>query len=104
MDVLVNASDPEPFGIVILEGMARGVAVVAVDSGGPQEFVDNGVTGVLAASGRPAALADALAPLLASTQRRAEIGASGRACYELEYTTAAMRRRFFARLREALGA
>jgi len=34
MDVLVNASDPEPFGIVLLEGMARGVAVLAVDSGG----------------------------------------------------------------------
>jgi len=31
MDVLVNASDPEPFGIVLLEGMARGVAVVAVE-------------------------------------------------------------------------
>ena len=25
MDILVNASDPEPFGIVLLEGMARGV-------------------------------------------------------------------------------
>ena len=39
MDVLVNASDPEPFGIVLLEGMARGVAVLAVDSGGPSEFI-----------------------------------------------------------------
>ena len=37
MDILVNASDCEPFGIVLLEGMARGVAVVAVDSGGPAE-------------------------------------------------------------------
>ncbi len=48
MDILVNASDPEPFGIVLLEGMARGVAVVAVDSGGPREIVEDGVTGVLA--------------------------------------------------------
>ena len=36
MDILVNASDPEPFGIVLLEGMARGVAVVAVDRGRPE--------------------------------------------------------------------
>src|SRR5581483_1861575 len=35
MDVLVSAADGESFGIVILEGMANGVAVVAVDSGGP---------------------------------------------------------------------
>ena len=71
MDILVNASDPEPFGIVLLEGMARGVAVVAVDSGGPGEFIDDGATGVLARSGEPEALADALEPLLASPALRA---------------------------------
>ena len=54
MDVLVNASRPEPFGIVLLEGMARGVAVLAVDSGGPSEIVDGGRTGVLVPSGEPA--------------------------------------------------
>ncbi len=66
MDVLVNASDPEPFGIVLLEGMARGVAVVAVNSGGPGEFIEHGATGMLADAGEPRALADALEPLLAS--------------------------------------
>ena len=44
MDVLVNASDPEPFGIVLLEGMARGVPVLAVNSGGPAEFIEIAVT------------------------------------------------------------
>jgi len=104
MDILVNASDPEPFGIVILEGMARGVAVVAVNSGGPAEFVEPGVTGMLAKSGRAADLADALEPLLVSGERRAQIGAAGRGRFLEEYTTAAMRRRFFARLREAVAA
>ena len=41
MDILVNASDPEPFGIVLLEAMARGVPVVAVDSGGPPEIIED---------------------------------------------------------------
>lgn len=95
MDVLVNASDPEPFGIVILEGMARGVAVVAVDSGGPAEFVEHGSTGMLARSGDPAALADALEPLLASPELRRRLGEAGRELYLREYTDAAMRRRFF---------
>lgn len=95
MDVLVNASDPEPFGIVLLEGMARGVAVVAVDSGGPGEFIRNGQTGVLASSGQPSALADALEPLLTSRAMREKIGQAGRESFMCEFTDAAMRKRFF---------
>ncbi len=98
MDILVNASDCEPFGIVLLEGMARGVAVVAVDSGGPAEYVEDGRTGVLARSGEPQALADALEPLLASPALREALGAAGRERFAAEFTDAAMRERFFAQL------
>jgi glycosyltransferase involved in cell wall biosynthesis len=100
MDVLVNASDPEPFGIVILEGMARGVAVMAVDSGGPAELVKDGQTGVLARSGEPEALADALEPLLDSAELRAGLGRAGRQSYLHDYTDAAMRERFFHRFEQ----
>ncbi len=102
MDVLVNASDPEPLGLVILEGMARGVPVVAVAGGGPSELIEDGRTGVLARSGEPEALADAIEPLLASAALRERMGAGGRERYAGEFTTEAMRRRFFARLAEAL--
>jgi glycosyltransferase involved in cell wall biosynthesis len=98
LDILVNASDPEPFGIVLLEGMARGVPVVAVDAGGPAEFVRHGRTGVLARSGTPEDLADALAPLLASSELRRNLGGAGRELFQQEFTDAAMRRRFFANL------
>ena len=91
MDILVNASDPEPFGIVLMEAMARGVAVVAVDSGGPAEFIEDGRTGVLARSGEPAALADALEPLLASAELRERIAQAGRETFLGEFTDAAMR-------------
>jgi glycosyltransferase involved in cell wall biosynthesis len=104
MDVLVNASDPEPFGIVILEGMARGVAVLAVNSGGPGDFVQDGQTGALARSGQPDALADALAPLLASPELRERLGRAGRERYLEEFTTAAMCARFFAELEGVLAA
>jgi glycosyltransferase involved in cell wall biosynthesis len=100
MDVLVNASDPEPFGIVLLEGMARGVAVVAVNSGGPADFIEDRRTGLLAASGQPDALADAIEPLLLSTELREQIGRAGRERFGEEYTTAAMRRRFFESLED----
>jgi glycosyltransferase involved in cell wall biosynthesis len=98
MDVLVNASDPEPFGIVLLEGMARGVAVLAVNSGGPSEFIEDGRTGVLARSGEPAALAEALEPLLSAPELRRQLGRAGRERYLREFTDAAMRARFFAAL------
>jgi glycosyltransferase involved in cell wall biosynthesis len=102
LDVLVNASEAEPFGIVLLEGMARGVAVVAVGSGGPSEFVEDGRTGALASSGSPQALAAALDPLLRSAELRASLGGAGRESYEREFTEAAMRKRFFASLQEVL--
>lgn len=104
LDVLVNASEGEPFGIVLLEAMARGVAVLAVDAGGPAELIQNGRTGVLAPSGEPRALADALAPLLASGARRAELGRAGQERFQREFTDAAMRKRFFASLQALLGA
>lgn len=103
MDILVNASDREPFGIVLLEGMARGVAVVAVDSGGPAELVEHGRTGLLARSGEPSALADALEPLLASPQRRRALGQAGRERFLQEFTDTAMRDRFFNRLEAFTG-
>jgi len=98
-DVLVNASDPEPFGIVLLEAMARGVAVVAVDNGGPREIVEPGRTGALARSGDPEALADALEPLLRSPGLRRELGRAGRERFERHFTTEAMCRRFAAQMR-----
>ncbi len=99
MDVLVNASDPEPFGITLLEGMARGVAVVAVDRGGPREIVEDGVTGVLAHSGDPSALADAIEPLLAFPERRGQLAAAGRERQRAEFSDDAMCRRFAEQMR-----
>jgi glycosyltransferase involved in cell wall biosynthesis len=95
MDILVNASDPEPFGIVLLEAMARGVAVAAVDAGGPGEFIVHGRTGMLARSGQRDALADALEPLLASPELRRAIGQAGRQRFMEDFTDVVMRRRFF---------
>lgn len=103
MDVLVNASDPpESFGIVLLEAMARGVAVLAVDAGSPGEFIEHGRTGLLARSAAPEDLADALARLLDSDELRRSLGVAGRELFEQDFTGAAMRRRFYAQL-ERLG-
>jgi len=103
MDILVNACDFESFGIVLLEGMVRGVPVVAVNSGGPAELIEHGKTGLLAPSGEPMALADALEPLLVSSALRRTIGQAGQERFMQDFTDVAMCERFFHHLEMLAG-
>ncbi len=63
--VYVSASLKEEFGIAILEAMASGLVVVAPAGGGPPTYVEEGVTGVLADTADPEALAAAVTRALA---------------------------------------
>jgi glycosyltransferase involved in cell wall biosynthesis len=100
MDIAVNASEEEPFGIVLLEAMAAGVPVVGVAAGGPLDIIQPEVSGVLAESGEPGDLADAIEFLLVDPKRRSTIAAAGRErCREL-FTADAMADRLTARLTE----
>jgi glycosyltransferase involved in cell wall biosynthesis len=61
IDVLVHCSlTPEPFGQVVVEGMAAGVPVIASAAGGPTEIISNHVDGILTPPGDVAALAAAM--------------------------------------------
>ncbi|HEY3268022.1 MAG TPA: glycosyltransferase family 4 protein [Armatimonadota bacterium] len=75
MDVVAHASvEPEAFGLVVAEAMAMGRPVVATRTGGPEEIVDDGRTGLLAPPSDAAAMADALFAALT----RPELGAAAR--------------------------
>jgi glycosyltransferase involved in cell wall biosynthesis len=63
VDVLVNASDAEPFGLSVLEAQACGVPVVCANAGGIPDFVADGTTGLLFSAGRAGQLAAALSRL-----------------------------------------
>jgi glycosyltransferase involved in cell wall biosynthesis len=77
-DVLVHSSVlPEPFGSVVIEGMATGCAVVATNAGGPAEVITPGVDGLLVPCGDGEALAAALRKLAVDRCLRAELGGNG---------------------------
>ena len=76
--VFVCPSEYEPLGIVNLEAMACGSAVVASAVGGIPEVVADGETGLLVPVGDEAALASAIDALIRDPARAAELGARGR--------------------------
>lgn len=84
----VVVSDPwyEPFGIVPVEAMACGAAVIASAVGGHLDTVQDGVTGLLVPPRDPAALADRISRLLADPGWRAELGAAGAARARARYS------------------
>jgi glycosyltransferase involved in cell wall biosynthesis len=70
-DVLVHASVlAEPFGTVVVEGMAAGCLVIASNAGGPQEIIEDGRTGFLVRPGDAGALAGRLSDLAAMSQKQ----------------------------------
>ncbi len=77
-DAVVCVPWYEPFGIVPLEAMACGRAVVASAVGGIQDTVVDQVTGLLVPPRRPDALAAALRRLLATPTRALAFGIAGR--------------------------
>jgi glycosyltransferase involved in cell wall biosynthesis len=79
VDVLVHASTiPEPFGQVVLEGLAAGVPVVATREGGPGEILADGVDGLLYPAGDAAALGRLLRDLRADPALRRRLTENGR--------------------------
>lgn len=79
LDALVHASTiPEPFGQVVVEGMAAGLPVVAANAGGPAEIITNEVNGLLYPMGQASALAERLQALASSAALRRRLGDAGR--------------------------
>jgi glycosyltransferase involved in cell wall biosynthesis len=78
MDLIVHASTTgEPFGQVIIEGMAAGKPVIATDGGGVPEIVEDGKTGILVPMGDAPAMAAAISRVLAEPTLAAEMGVRG---------------------------
>ena len=112
--VFVCPSIYEPFGLVNVEAMACGAAVVASAVGGIPEIVVDGETGILvpvelADDGQPrdarafsAALADAINALVADPERARALGRAGRRRVEEHFSWPAIARQTLATYQAAL--
>jgi glycosyltransferase involved in cell wall biosynthesis len=77
-DLLIHTSiTPEPFGQVIIEGMAAGLPVIASNEGGPKETVVPQETGLLIEPGDPAKLEEAIRWMLEHPHERQQMGDKG---------------------------
>ncbi len=74
-DAFVLPSSPEGFGLVYAEAMAQGTPVVACRGEGPDDFIGDGVSGLLVPPGDSDAVARAIARLLDEPATAARLAA-----------------------------
>jgi glycosyltransferase involved in cell wall biosynthesis len=79
LDIVIHAStEPEPFGLVLVQAMACGRALVSTGLGGARELIEPRVDSLIYAANDPAALASHIETLLADPDLRSELAAAGR--------------------------
>ncbi len=91
--VLIIPSQREPFGLVALEAMRAGVAVVGTRGGGLDEVVVDGVSGYLVAPGDVDGMKERVGGLLAEEGRCSLMGQAGRRLFEKRFRADAFGRR-----------
>lgn len=86
LDIVVHAStQPEPFGMVIIEAMACAKPVIASQAGGAAELIADGENALAHPPGDAGALAKQIERLALDAKLRARLGAAGRLEAEHKY-------------------
>lgn len=80
----------EAFGIVVLEAMATGKPVIALNTGGIPEIIENNKNGILLHDADPQLLANTIVELIQNKEKRIKIGMEARKTVEKRFTTVIM--------------
>ncbi|MBI4319133.1 MAG: glycosyltransferase [Chloroflexi bacterium] len=79
IDVLVHsATEPEPFGLTLIEGMAAAKPVIGTNAGGVPEIIENDGVGILVPPGDVEALATAITTLALDGAKAVKMGKAAR--------------------------
>ena len=79
LDIVVHASSiPEPFGLVVIEGMAAGKPTIATAAGGVLDIIEDGVNGILVPPKSSKAMAEAILWIIQNKDKAEEIGIAAR--------------------------
>ena len=84
--VVLSSSAPEPFGRVVIEGMAAGKPVVATAAGGVLDIIEDGVNGLLVPPKDSRAIARAILWLLSNPEKAEQMGLAARRRVEERFT------------------
>jgi len=87
LDVVVHASTMrEPFGLVVIEGMAAGKPVVATAAGGVLDIIEDGVNGLLVPCKDSKAMAKAILQIISDRQKAEKMGLAARVHVREKFT------------------
>lgn len=90
LDLVVHPALMEGLGVSLLQASACGVPIVASASGGIPEIVRDTENGLLVPAGDKDALYESVLSLLASKEKRKELGKRGRQIIEEDFSTLTM--------------
>ncbi len=93
LDVVVHAStEPEPFGMVLIEAMACGRAPIASPCGGAAEIIEDGVTALAHETGSSSSLSIQIRRLASNQEQRQVLGRNARKMVERKFHKAKLGR------------
>ena len=90
LDVFVLSSLSEGFPLAVLEAMAAGRPIVVTKSGGPEELIEDGLTGILVPPANAQALADGICQLLTDPAKAMELGRNARMKVDQQFSIETM--------------
>ena len=90
IDVFCLASRNEPFGLVVLEAMSRGLPVIASDCAGPSDIIENGISGLLFPTEDTDRLTKLIAEIYSSPALCRSLGDKARLRIEEDYSPKAV--------------
>ena len=101
-DIFVLPSLAEPFGLVLLEAMSHGRAVIGTRAGGPLEIIAEGETGLLVPPGGASSLAKAILQLLLNRDESDAMGRKGIVHVREQFSAGGMARKVAAVYNQAM--